>query len=526
MKFTTEKLRQLAKDDSAYEKLLNLFNSFNNNQNGIKLGRIKDRISSNNLDAYFWSREFIDGQKVVNFTDSVVRITGYTVEEIIKKPGRMLAFISEEDISKVKSEMIEFESDPNKGSLVLEYRIIRNDGDIIWVKEFLSVIRDEKGKVLKYNSFVQDITAIKEKESELNKKIELLQEINSQKDRFISIVSHDLRSPFTSLLGFSEILINEPDLPEEMKSEYLGYIYEASQTQLQMINYLLDWSRLQTGRLTIEPCRLSVLNLVNNCVSVLTGNLIKKHIEIKVDVPDNLFINADERLINQSVQNILSNAIKFTPNNKKIFVSANTFKEGLIEITVKDEGIGISEENQEKLFKIDKKLSLVGTNGEKGSGLGLTLVKEIIEKHHGEIWFYSKFGEGSEFHFTMPTAKNTVIVVEENKEAYKKYESIIQEVLPHFEIIQSSTGYEAIRLILHDPPSMIISDHNMSLMNGIQLVEAVRKKEINREIPIIIVSETFNDELLLKYKRLNVNSVIRKPIKEEDLIYHIESSVL
>lgn len=526
MKFTTEKLRELAKNDSAYEQLLNLFNTFNGNQSGIKVERIKDSVSSHNLNGYFWSREIVAGNKIVSFTDSVERITGYKIDEVINKPGRILTFIHEEDLGAIKTAMIDFEGDAQKSSIDLEYRIIRKDESVIWVKEFLSVNRDDDGKILKYNSFVQDITEIKEKEIKLNKSIESLREINTQKDRFISIVSHDLRSPFTSLLGFSEILINEPELPEEMKSEYLGYIYEASQTQLQMINYLLDWSRLQTGRLTVEPCRLSVLNLINNCVSVLTGNLIKKRIEIKVDVPPNLFINADERLINQSVQNLLSNAIKFTPNDKKIFVSANTFKEGFVEITVKDQGIGISEENQDKLFKIDKKLSLVGTNGEKGSGLGLTLVKEIIEKHGGTIWFYSKLNEGSEFHFTMPAAKNTVIVVEEDEDNYDKYERIIKSAVPHFEIIRSSTGYEALRQILHDPPSLILTDHNMSLMNGIQLVEAVRKKDINKDIPIIVISDDSDDEIKMRYKRLNVDIIINKPIDEKDLSSCIEESVI
>jgi len=214
-----------------------------------------------------------------------------------------------------------------------------------------------------------------------------------------------LRAPFTSIIGFSEILLNEKDLPELERQEYLSYIRDAAETQLELVNHLLDWSRLQSGRITLDLKRLNLKIIVSNAISQLTGIAIRKGITVNNLVPDNFSINADEKLILQVLTNLIGNSIKFTPTGKQIYVSADNYKTGFIEIIVKDEGTGIAEKDINKVFKIGEKFTINGTNGEKGSGLGLILVKEIIEKHGGNIWFYSKEGEGTDFHFTIPEAK-------------------------------------------------------------------------------------------------------------------------
>lgn len=183
---------------------------------------------------------------------------------------------------------------------------------------------------------------------------------------------------------------------------------------MQLVNYLLDWSRLQTGGIRIEPQRLHAQTLVFNCISSLTGNAIRKNLDIKVFIKDSLYIQADERMLTQVITNIISNAIKFSTEGKTIEVSADTFNESFVEFIVKDEGIGISDSNKIKLFKIEKMFSTEGTKGEKGTGLGLSLVKEIIDKHNGSIWFYTELDKGSEFHFTIPSSPNTILLVENN----------------------------------------------------------------------------------------------------------------
>jgi len=229
-------------------------------------------------------------------------------------------------------------------------------------------------------------------------------------------------------------------------------------------------------------------------------------------------LNADERLFSQAIVNLVSNAIKYTNEGKEIHLSSQRFKAGMVEVIVRDEGMGISEENQTKLFRIDQKFSLAGTTGEKGSGLGLTLMKEIIDKHGGQVWFYSKVGEGSEFHFTIPEAKNLVLIVEDEIPVRTLYKKVIEAGLPNFEIKVADNGYEAISMLKDIIPTIIITDHDMPLMNGIQLVEALHKKESNRSVPVIVISAKLNDEITKSYSKLGVDKIIPKPVNLENLV--------
>jgi len=334
-----------------------------------------------------------------------------------------------------------------------------------------------------------------------------------------------LRSPFTSLLGFSEILMNEQNLTEAERNEYLSYIHESGKTQLQFINHLLDWSRLKTGKINIEPKRLNLLDVISNRVSLSTRNAISKDIDIKISISPDIFISADERLLGDSFTNLLTNAIKFSEKHKLIYISANKFKEGMIEVVVKDEGIGISEENQAKLFRIDQKFIGKGTHGEKGSGMGLNLVKEIISHHGGEVWFYSQIGEGSEFHFTIPQAQNIILIVEDDLEIRQLYKKLIDNCQINYRVLEASNGYEAMSKIFTEMPSLVITDHDMPLMNGAQLVEAIRKKDRRNIIPVLVVSAKFDDDVKAKYRQHGVKILIEKPFDSLEFTKHIKDSL-
>ena len=357
----------------------------------------------------------------------------------------------------------------------------------------------------------------KKKKTKIEKELEALKKANEAKDKFISILSHDLRAPFTSILGFSEILINEPLLPNTEKLEYLNYIHEASENQLQLINYLLDWSRLQTGRMKMNPKKINAQALIYNCVSSLTGNAIRKNIDINVEADEDLFIQADERLIMQVITNLVSNAIKFSKPNKEINIIAKHFNLDLAEFIVKDEGLGISEVNKEKLFKIEKMFTTEGTKGEKGTGLGLSLVKEIVEKHGGNLWFYSEQDKGSEFHFTVPNSRETILLVTNRLDEKKQIESVLKQNFQDYQLQILDDGYSAYSKLLKTPPSLIISQHDLPLMDAIQLVKLIRKEERGKRLEVIIIVDKLTNELKAEYKKLGVNTFIEKPI-DEDLI--------
>jgi PAS domain S-box-containing protein len=461
---------------------------------------------------FYWTQT-IDGEsESVYYSSNIINVTGYLGDEIQSMPGRGLSLVVDEDLSPVKNHLNNFTNDASRNFTELVYRIRKRDDVVIWLKENIAVTRSKEGKIESYFGIVENISSLKEADQSLQKSSEELKQLNASKDKFISILSHDLRSPFTSILGFSEILMNEPDLSVAERHEYLNYIHESSQTQLQLINYLLDWSRLQTGRIKIEPQRLNAQTLIYNCVSSLTGNAIRKNIDIKVEVRESIFIQADERLVNQVFTNILSNAIKFSNEGEKVEIFADVFNDDKIEFIFKDKGIGISESNKIKMFSVEKMFSTEGTKGEKGTGLGLPLVKEIINKHNCEIWFYSEAGKGSEFHFTLPLSHNTILLIEDDETQLSLIEKAIKDEYPSFRLVTAINGYEAMSIILDRLPSLIITSHDMPLMTGLELIESLKKGDKNFRIPVIASVQLITDELRKSYQELGVSAILQKPV--------------
>ena len=475
---------------------------------------IKDFVSGIE-DSFLWSIKKNGKKEEVFYSENILNVTGYTGEEVKHFPGRGTAIVIEEDLQKVKKIFTEFIADPSKQHINLVYRIIKKDKKIVWIKESVSVKRNKKGKANEFFGIVTDVSQIKEEEITIKNSLERYRELNSTKDKFISMLSHDLRAPFTSILGFSEILLNEPNLSEKDKAEYLNFINGSSQNQLQLINYLLDWSRLQTGRMRLESERLHAQTLVFNCISSLTGNAVRKDIDIKILIKDSLYIRVDERLLTLVITNLLSNAIKFSREGQTVEIFADVFNDKFIEFVVKDEGIGISETNKSKLFKIEKMYTTEGTKGERGTGLGLSLVKEIIEKHGGEIWFYSEPGKGSEFHFTVPSFPNTILLIENNKEDRKILEKMIRVNFPNYDVLGVPNGYEALGLVYRYFPSLIITENDMPLMSGIQFVESIRREDRGHKIPIIALAPEITNELKLAYQNFGINTILQKPVAEE-----------
>jgi signal transduction histidine kinase len=257
----------------------------------------------------------------------------------------------------------------------------------------------------------QNLEIHKQKEEIMRQRDELeeqrkkLQESNSTKDKFFSIIAHDLRSPFTITLGFTELLMKKFDtFTTEQIKEFIVHIHESSQKQFKLLENLLQWSRIQLGRIRFDPINVNLNSICNNVISVLELNAKKKDIDIINEIKDDTKIYADENMITTIGRNLLSNAIKFTPRGGKIKLYS-TLKNNYVEIWVQDSGIGISADTLPKLFRIDENTSTPGTEEETGTGLGLVLCKELVEKHGGQIYAESIPGEGTTMKFTVPSEK-------------------------------------------------------------------------------------------------------------------------
>ncbi len=242
-------------------------------------------------------------------------------------------------------------------------------------------------------------------EKKLKQKNTELEKLNATKDKFFSIIAHDLKSPFNSLMGFSEML----SLYAESKSyaeiiEYSGIIHNSTRKLYSLVDTLLQWSRTQLGTTEYKPERIEIGIVSSNIVSILKINAEEKDIVISVDIDNTLIGWADKDLYSAVLRNLVSNAIKFSRVGSVITVSAKTNKQ-FIEIAVSDTGVGITKENLEKIFNVDKNISTKGTFNEKGTGLGLVLCKEFVEINRGTIWAESKLEKGSTFKFTVPLVK-------------------------------------------------------------------------------------------------------------------------
>ncbi len=254
------------------------------------------------------------------------------------------------------------------------------------------IIYENKPAVL---MVIQDITLRVNNEQKLR-------ELIATKDKFFSIIAHDLKSPFDSILGFSDILVEQVRVKQYNHIEkYAGIIQQSSNKAMNLLVNLMEWSQSQTGRMIFNPSYFEMVNLINDTVNLLNSVANQKSINIIKELPFSAPLYADKDMISTILRNLISNAIKFTKSGGQINIKLEEKTDKII-VSVSDNGIGIPKDNLEKLFKIDENISTVGTQKEAGTGLGLILCKEFVEKHSGTILVESKIDVGSTFSFTIP----------------------------------------------------------------------------------------------------------------------------
>lgn len=258
---------------------------------------------------------------------------------------------------------------------------------------------EENNKILDIKS--HELIKLNEKltDSENN-----LRKLNEDKDKFFSIISHDLKNPFTTILGLTELLSNDFELFNKNEIvESIKSIHNSSKNVYSLLEDILEWSRVQMGRIEITPESLDLQKVFINVIDLIKSAASNKNIQILLDIPENLIVAADLRTINTLIRNLLSNAVKFTSYGGIIKITASQTK-NIVETVVIDNGIGISEADLENLFRIDIQHTTKGTNNESGTGIGLILCKEFVERNGGEIKVESEIGKGSKFKFTLPAA--------------------------------------------------------------------------------------------------------------------------
>ena len=253
-----------------------------------------------------------------------------------------------------------------------------------------------------------DITELKQAEQEIQRKNDELAKLNDEKDRLFSILGHDLRSPFTAFLGLTEILAKKLQYTNQNNIQLIvNSLRQSALNVYQLIDNLLEWSRMQRGLVEFEPRVIRLKDVIIRCTLSLSEMARQKDQRIQLQVLENIFVKADIAMLESTLRNLISNAIKFSNRGDEILISASINCNEIIEVTVSDNGVGIGNELLGQLFKVNEQSGRMGTEGELSTGLGLLLCKDFVEKNGGEIRVESIEGKGSSFSFTLPAVQTT-----------------------------------------------------------------------------------------------------------------------
>ncbi len=250
---------------------------------------------------------------------------------------------------------------------------------------------------------VRDITQRKKSEAEIVLKNQELVKLNAEKDQFFSIIAHDLRSPFNGFLGLTQIMADDlRNLTMEDIQKIASGMQKSANNLFSLLTNLLEWSLIKRGITKFEPVSMPLLKKLTECIKPVEQAANKKEIEILLEIPESLSVIADHNMFESTIRNLASNAVKFTPKGGTVHISAKALPNNLVEIAVKDSGIGMNADMLVKLFQIGQSTNRRGTDDEPSTGLGLLLCEEFIKKHGGTIHVKSEEGKGSEFRFTFP----------------------------------------------------------------------------------------------------------------------------
>jgi len=329
------------------------------------------------------------------FTD----ITGYTYDEAIGKNPNILK--TEHTSSDDYKEM--WETISSGGIWRGEFLNKRKDGTLYWELASVSPIIDKDGNIIKYLAIKEDITERKKMEDALIKSEKELLEANATKNMFFSVIAHDLKGPIGSFMQLLNLLKdNFNDISNDEKLDYLNILSGLSSKTNNLLDDLLLWARIQMNTLDFSINKVNLKTLIKNSIEIVKEKASEKNIEINSQIY-NIKIDINEASIKTVIRNLLSNSIKFSHKNSQIEINSKIIQNNnTIEISIKDNGVGIPKENIDKLFKIETTFSTYGTEKEKGTGLGLIICKELVEKNGGTIWVESEEDSGSTFFFTLP----------------------------------------------------------------------------------------------------------------------------
>lgn len=478
----------------------------------------------------------VDKEELFKFTNPAAdRIMGVPVGGLA---GRYLKeFVSPETFQQVQKET-QIRADGNQSSYEME--IIRPDGE----KRVLFVTAtpnfNNKGEFESSIGIFVDITDRKNIEKELKENESKLKAINTTKDKLFSIIAHDLRGPVGTSADLLEVMIeNFNNFSGDEQLKMLEILKNSANSTYDLLETLLNWSVVQTGNLIFKPEQFNLTASIEAIVNYMVPTAYSKNITLLYDSTDQIYTYADQNMINTVFRNLIGNAIKYTYRGGHVEIKTIRH-EDRTEVHVTDNGVGMDEETRKNLFILNKKNSKYGTENEKGTGLGLILCKEFIERHGGSIRVESEPGKGSRFIFDIPVSQpgtetvvqkkdddrqvevkfngEMILIVEDDPINYQVMASILSGVNLRYEWAEN--GRKAVDMFLNNTYSLILMDIQLPEMNGWEATMKIRSSD--SEIPIIAVTAFASDPTRKKSMEAGCNDFLTKPINKAKLMKLVE----
>ena len=346
----------------------------------------------------------IDNDFIINsWSAGATKIFGYESDEVI---GQSFDLIFTEQDIKNRIPNKEIDTALKEGKATDNRWHIAKDKSLFYAYGLVFPLIGLKGEMLGYVKILRDLTERKQSEDAIKKYVKQLEELNTHKESVLAILSHDLRSPLSGIIGTAKYLKeNFKKMKPGEVQEMLDLLYRSSTDELDMLDYLVEWARIKYASDTFSPTKIKLTGYIDKVFETLNENALINTINLHNEIKENTSVFADSKMLISIIQNIVSNAIKHTKKGGTITVSSKT-KDDKIIVQVKDTGIGMSKEIMEKLFKPQMKTLSETRENNKGAGIGLLLVNGFLEKNGGEIWVESIEGEGSSFYFTLPIEKS------------------------------------------------------------------------------------------------------------------------
>ncbi|HEX9385936.1 MAG TPA: response regulator [Anaerolineales bacterium] len=489
-------------------------------------------------------------------------ILGYRPEEWLSDPEFWQKRIHPDDREAVLAGVER--SDLTSQPFEMEYRMLAQDGHVVWFQDQTVLVRDHNGKPLYWQGLKFDITKRKQAEDEIRKlNAELEQRVEERteeleralraKDEFLANMSHELRTPLNAILGLSESLTELTSGPlNEKQQKYIGMISESGNHLLSLINDILDLAKIEAGQIVLNINEADLRQVCQASLRMVNELAHKKNQQVTLKIKDEIGpIWVDERRLKQILVNLLSNAVKFTPENGKLGLEVETDREEKrILMTVWDNGIGISESNLTRLFRPFVQLDSGLDREVTGTGLGLTLVAQMVRLHGGSVAVESQPGEGSRFTVILPwepalatdamlRLKSTgkfraikpdqkdrpvILLVEDTKEVTMMIVDYLE--MAGYQVITASDGLAGIDLAKDKHPALILMDIQMPSMDGLEATRRLRADPDFRTTPIIALTALAMRGDRERCLAAGATDYLAKPVSLKKLVQMIEEYLL